>query len=367
MQLPSSPPRVASRPFRGIIRAVTQQTTPSTRPYPIPKSTAAVPGLVLRHLHAPDDYPQMNQIANAIRVANGDDFSTTVEQFAQFYDNLSDSDPGRDVAVAELRGRIIGYGRAAWHEEPDGPRVYEAIPFIDPAAAGEAAFTVMLEALEARLRAIAAGHPPGVRLFQTFGGDLAPERDALLHERGYEPVRHGYSMVRPSVDDLPDSPLPEGLEIRDVRPEHMAAIWAGDDEASRESWGYAPRTDSDYQRFLTDPVTSDTTLWRVAWDGDEVAGQVRSFINAEQNERLGRRRGYVEFISVRRPWRRRGLARALIAASFPLLRTRGMEEAALGVDTQNESGALRLYEACGFRRIARTTIYRKPFDGGHEA
>jgi len=112
--------------------------------------------------------------------------------------------------------------------------------------------------------------------------------------------------------------------------------------------------------FVSDPVMGDTSLWRVAWDGDEVAGQVRSYISTEENERHGRLRGYTEHISVRRPWRRRGLARALIAASFPLLRARGMTEAALGVDTENTSGALRIYEGCGFRPVTRSATYRKP-------
>jgi mycothiol synthase len=105
---------------------------------------------------------------------------------------------------------------------------------------------------------------------------------------------------------------------------------------------------------------TDTSLWRIAWDGDKVAGQVRSYISAEENARFGRLRGYTEHISVRRPWRRRGLARALIAASFPLLRARGMTEAALGVDTENTSGALHVYESCGFRPVSRSATYRKP-------
>src|SRR5258706_16411175 len=98
----------------------------------------------------------------------------------------------------------------------------------------------------------------------------------------------------------------------------------------------------------------------MAWEGDEVEGQVRTFITAEENEQMHRARGYTEFISVRRPWRRRGLARALIAASFPLLRARGMTEAALGVDTENVTGALRVYEGCGFVPVSRSTVYRKP-------
>jgi len=328
---------------------------------PFPTAGPVPAGVVLRHLQPPDDYAPMNAIANAIRTAKGDNFFTTDEQFAKFYDNLSRCDPVTDVAIAEIDGRIAGYGRAAWHDELDGTRIYEVIPFVDPTVAGQDVFTAMVGAIEARARAIAATHPAGSKLFETFGGDLAPERDSLLRAAGYEAVRFFYSMVRPSLDDLPDAPLPSGLEIREVLPEHIPLIWAADQEAFRDHWGYTPATDADYQQFLTNPV-NDTSLWRIAWDGDEIAGQVRSYISAEENARHGRFRGYTESISVRRPWRRRGLARALIAASFPLLRARGMTEAALGVDTENTSGALRVYEGCGFRPVSRSATYRKPLD-----
>jgi mycothiol synthase len=320
----------------------------------------AIPGFALRHLRMPDDMARMNDIANAVRRSQGDDFYTTVEQMQQFYRNPPGSDPARDVAVADIDGQIVGYGRAAWHQQSDGPRIYEVLTFVDPMVAGNDVFIAMVDALETRLRVIAAEHPPAEKLFETFGGDSAAEREALLLGLGYEPVRHGYAMLRPSVDDLPDAPLPEGLEIREVLPEHLPAIWEADQEAFSDHWGFSPATDGDYERFATDPVTSDTSLWRVAWDGDEVAGQVRAYINEEENEQLGRKRGYTEFISVRRPWRRRGLARALIAASFPLLRARGMTEVGIGVDTENVSGALSVYENCGFRPINRTTTYRRP-------
>lgn len=86
---------------------------------------------------------------------------------------------------------------------------------------------------------------------------------------------------------------------------------------------------------------------------------VRNYIDERENEEYGRKRGYTENISVRRPWRRRGLARALIAESFLFLRDLGMEEAALGVDAENLSGALRLYESMGFEQVKRWTDYRK--------
>jgi ribosomal protein S18 acetylase RimI-like enzyme len=330
------------------------------RPFPTPHPLP--PGLVLRHLRPPDDYPPMNAIANAIREAVGQDFTTSDEDMARFYANPPGSDPATDVVVAERDGVIVGYGRAASNQETDGRRVYEALLFADPGVSGRDVFEALLDSVEARIRVIAAGHPDGEKVFETFGGDQAPERDRLLLERGYAAVRHAFVMVRPTLDDLADAPLPAGLEIREVRPEHLPAIWAAHVEAMRDERGFAEPDEAKYQQFLTDPVTSDATLWRVAWDGDQVAGQVRSFINLEENRRRGTLRGHTEFISVRRPWRRRGLARALIAASFPLLRARGMTEATLGVDTENPSGALRVYESCGFHAVSRETLYRKPLD-----
>ena len=83
-------------------------------------------------------------------------------------------------------------------------------------------------------------------------------------------------MVRPSLDDLPDAPLPAGLEIRDVRPEDMEAIYEAEVEAFRDHWGFAEPDAAERDRFFNDPVESDVSLWRVAWDGPQVAGMVRA-------------------------------------------------------------------------------------------
>jgi ribosomal protein S18 acetylase RimI-like enzyme len=87
---------------------------------------------------------------------------------------------------------------------------------------------------------------------------------------------------------------------------------------------------------------------------------VQNYIDAEQNAKFNRKRGYTENIAVRRPYRKQGLASALIARSLKMLKELGMEEAALGVDAENLSGALRLYENLGFRTVKRSTDYRKP-------
>ena len=101
-------------------------------------------------------------------------------------------------------------------------------------------------------------------------------------------------------------------------------------------------------------------MWLVAWAGDEVAGGVLNFIKQDENEEYGRKRGYTETIFVRRPWRGQGLAKALIARSFLAHQEAGMNEAALGLDADNLSGALHLYRLMGFVETKREMTYRKP-------
>jgi ribosomal protein S18 acetylase RimI-like enzyme len=166
-------------------------------------------------------------------------------------------------------------------------------------------------------------------------------------------------MVRPGLEDIPEAPMPEGLVVRPTRPDELRRVWDAEVDAFQDHLGAAPPGEIGYRQFLDDPY-HDPSLWRVSWDGDEVAGQVRAFINGPENEAVGRKRGYTESISVRPPYRRRGLARALLVRSLHAVKERGMEEAALGVLTENVHGAFRLYESVGFRVTRSWTTLRKP-------
>jgi ribosomal protein S18 acetylase RimI-like enzyme len=323
-----------------------------------------IPGLRFRHFAGPSDYAAMNDAANAAREANDDHFITPLDGFANFYGHLENCDKDRDLFIVEVDGSTVGYGRTWWFDEPDGSRVHEVICFLHPDWRRRGIGRAMLATLEERAADVAREQPSDGPSTLQAGDDAESGADALLLESGYEPIRHGYTMVRPNLDPVPGARLPDGLEIRPVRDEDLRAIWEAAHVAFRDSWGYREPTELEYELFLTDPLQSDRTLWRVAWDGDQVAGQVRGFINTDENERFGQKRGWVENISVGRPWRKRGLARALINEVIAALRERGMTEGALGVDTQNVSGALRLYESVGFRPVTKSTTYRKPMTAG---
>ena len=165
-------------------------------------------------------------------------------------------------------------------------------------------------------------------------------------------------MIRPMLDALPDAPLPDGLLVRAAHAEQYRAIWEAIQEAFRDHWGSFPTTEWHYQQWLDDP-NFDPALWRVAWDGDQIAGVTLGEIRAAENRQYHRARGWIEDVAVRRPWRRRGLARALIAQTIRALQERGMTEAALDVDSENLTGALGLYQSLGFQVAKRFATFRK--------
>lgn len=178
-------------------------------------------------------------------------------------------------------------------------------------------------------------------------------------------MRHFRNMVRPldAVPELELGRLPEELEVRPVQPDHMRQIWDAEAEVNQELFEYVAElwTEEKYPAWLSD--TSHTThLWQVAWDGDQVAGMVLPRIDEEANRGRARKRGHTEHIFVRRPWRGRGLAKALLVRSLRLLKEQGMDEAELGVDSENDNGAFGFYQRLGYV-AERTDIWlRKPLD-----
>lgn len=322
-------------------------------------TVAELQGVAFRPFRGKSDYPHLARIITASSKGEGSDRVETAEALASGYDHLDRCDPERDLLVAEVDGAPVGYTRVWWDQEPDGPRIYRSVCFLDPAFGGRGIGSALFAWDEARLREIAAEHDAPDKLIETWANDRNAAATALSRDAGYEPITYGAEMIRPSVDDLPEHRLPDGVEIRPVTEDQLRAIWEADIEAFRDHWGYVKPTEESYARFLAFPY-NDFPLWKIAWDDEGVAGQVRSFINPAENEELGRERGWTEFISTARRWRRRGVAKALIVESIRELASRGVTEVALGVHTENPNGAYDLYAGLGYEVVATYTTYRKP-------
>ncbi|HEY7599022.1 MAG TPA: GNAT family N-acetyltransferase, partial [Candidatus Limnocylindrales bacterium] len=223
--------------------------------------------------------------------------------------------------------------------------------------------SALLAENERRQRELAATHATHrAKVFGSWAGDGQAGDRALLEANGYSVVRWFFQMIRPHLDDIDMPALPDGLEIRPIDShERVLAVWRADIEAFRDHWGGSDDSDEALARYLESP-NHDASLWLVAFDGDEVAGGIINGIEREENEALGVKRGWLHSVFTRRQWRKRGLASALIGRSLALLRERGMEQAILGVDAENPTGALGLYERAGFEVEHRSMASRKPLE-----
>ena len=322
---------------------------------------SAPPAVAIRPYRGEDDLPAMLRVYTAAHEADGLEEVTTFDDIRRQYATLVNCDPDRDILLAEVDGEVVAYARTFWQELVEGGRSYENFGFVHPAWRRRGIGRALHRRNEERLREIAAAHPdvePKWLASESVDADAGAA--ALLRGDGYTAVRFFYEMVARTLDGISAPPMPDGIELRPVSRDQYRAIWEASAEAFRDHWGEQEWAAQDWERFDANPAHDDPRFWRVGWDGDEVAGAVVTTVPVEENERHGRSRVYVAMVSVRRPWRRRGLARALLASSLVGARDEGFSSASLGVDTDSPTGATDLYRALGFVPARTFTAWRKP-------
>lgn len=320
-----------------------------------------IPDLKFYSFRGQADYPVIMNVFNACKGVDGFEYTMTLESVGHHFENIVNCDPKQDMFFVQIEDQPVAYGRVAWYEESEGNIIYYALGWVVPEWRRKGIGTAILKQNERRIQEVAAGHPAyKPKFYQNDHDEPMIAVAALLKENDYQEVRWGYEMQRSIDTPLPEAALPEGIEVRPVQAEHYRLIWEAQNEAFRDHWGHSEGTEGEYQRWLSDPITFAPNLWKVAWEGDQVAGMVLNFVNQKENEEYDRQRGYTEFISVRRPWRRRGLAKSLLVQSIQMFREMGFNETVLGVDTQNPNHALDLYEGVGYKVERKGIVYRKP-------
>jgi len=330
-----------------------------------PPNAPPIPGFRLRRWTGPDELPAMHAVATAARIANGDPWRPSLDQMRLDYAHLTNCDLDLDLALAEVDGRLVAYGRTWWEDRTDGSRSYLSFGFVDPTWRRCRVGTAIHDWLERRALAIGAAHLTArPRLLASFGEDADPGNAALLRNAGYVVERRFVLMVRPHLHAISVSPLPTELEIRPATMADARAMFEGGVEAFRDHWGSSDGSDEAWIRFRDRPDL-DPSLWVLAWDGAALAGAVQLEIDAPAETADAvtdePRIGWLSRVWVRRPWRRRGLAAALIGRSLVALRDRGADVAKLGVDVDNENRALDLYARAGFVVESTESAWSKPW------
>ncbi|HSC74202.1 MAG TPA: GNAT family N-acetyltransferase [Gaiellaceae bacterium] len=284
----------------------------------------------------------------------------------------SDLDAAQDIVRAEecpLRGanvdpididdfwRNASFDGASWVVERDGMPVAFAAAIerngesdywatVRPEVAGLGISSWLLSRAEERAREVGS--------VVVRAGCVAENRAAvpLLEGLGYREARHFFQM-RIDFERAPAGPSPPaGIELGPFRRDDARAFHATLDEAFAEEWGWHASTFEEWRRRRLDAPGTDLSLWFVARDGDKLAGAVRC-----ETRRDGG--GWIGALGVLEPWRRRGVGRALLLHALVEFHRRGARHVALGVDTENSTGATRLYEGAGMRVVREDVLYEK--------
>jgi mycothiol synthase len=235
-----------------------------------------------------------------------------------------DLELGRDTWLVELDGSLAGYAGLY----TDGPPLTDGYVHPDFQGRGVGGRLVELAEAEARERDLLT--------LQNAVLTVDERAQALLGSRGYHEVRRFYRMAIELAAPPAEPEWPAGLTVAPVDSTDVDRFHDALDEAFAEEWGHGAGGEVDWRR-IRERRHPDRSLWIAVKNGDEIAAAALL-----DEERWGG--GWIASIGVRNAWRRRGIGYALLLHSFRELYDRGERRIALGVDTQNPTGATRLYE-----------------------
>lgn len=319
------------------------------------------PGATFRAWENEADFDRMAEVFEAARTVDGTFWILSPREIAA--DARATGEPEETIVLVEAGDEIVGW-TSVWDQglTSDGTRTLAHRGYVRPAWRDRGIGRALLASAQANLRTLfeASPSPTDVPVgFESSAVSTASATRRLLERDGYRTVRYFIEMVRPDLDDPPPADLPVGITSRPPTPADFMTVARALNEAFKDHRAWPDFSDDQLAALEANPLRAQYDIWQVAWDGDEVVGGVLGYIDPDENAAFGRQRGYTEAIFTRRPWRGRGIARALIGRNLRVLRERGMIEAALTVDTENPSGALGLYERQGFRESGRIIAHRR--------
>jgi len=276
-------------------------------------------------------------------------------------------DPATDIRlVVAPDGAMVGYVEV-WTtaKPPVHPWIWGRI---DPRYEGLGLGTYLLTWGEERALTALRDVPADLRFAPQVGTyQQAESTRKLFADMGYQLIRSSYHMRINMIAPPVEPGWPEGITLRVYNPEtDLSAVYRVAEESFRDHYGHVEVPFEEglerFKHFMTDYEGFDPILWFLAMAGDEIAGICLSRERAYDNPEVG----YINTLGVLRAWRKRGIGQALLLHSFAELYRRGKRKVGLGVDAENLTGALRLYENVGMHIHQAFDRFEKEIRPGRE-
>ncbi len=303
-----------------------------------------------------EDLERVHALVRRSEVASGTPIATPLEEIADLFANPH-FDPAEDARLVELDGELAGW--SCLYHSPSGvgqERAF-ALGHVDPAARGRGVGTRLLAWATVRATARLRGYGNGLPLYLRVDAYTWQEdAQALFAAAGFAPVRWHEELARD---------LTEGA-IRDVDGVRIIPYERRFDEECRrvsnaafaDHWGSTPRGAEAWAHGLGETGTRlDLSFLAIA--DDAVVGFTVNGHYPGDTEVTGRVDGWIGSLGVLREYRQRGIASALIERSCAAFAAARFSHAMLGVDTDNPTGAARLYRALGFETLHTAVTYER--------
>lgn len=181
-----------------------------------------------------------------------------------------------------------------------------------------------------------------------------------LKRAGYAYKRTHWRMEIELTQAPPAPQWPEGMTMRNLHVgQEERAVFEMMEEAFQDHYGHMRSSYEQWAHWEFNE-TFDPSLWFLAFEGDAIAGGIicRHLRDLDL--------GWVGQLAVLRPWRRKGLGMALLLHAFGEFYRHGIYKIGLGVDSQNLTGATRLYERAGMHVALQSDTYEKELRPGVE-
>jgi mycothiol synthase len=250
---------------------------------------------------------------------------------------------GQDVLVAEQGSDIVGYADVGLH----GDGVWLDVRGTDPNA-----LPGLLEAIEQR----ATTKEPDRKLWGYTSADDVPLVE-LFERTGYRKARHSFRMQIELDGDQPEPEWPESVSVRTMRGGEERRVYEAQMASFADTWMFAVEPYESWLHWMVEEPSFDPSLWFIAEQEGEVAGIILS--RAPENEPGV---GWVRILGVLPAYRQHGLGQALLQHTFAEFGKRGFTAVGLGVDAENPTGAVRVYQRVGMH-VERTSLMFEKLQG----
>ncbi|MDQ6645068.1 MAG: GNAT family N-acetyltransferase [Chloroflexota bacterium] len=316
-----------------------------------------LPGRFLVRSPQMDDLEAVLAVINACDLADDGMLDHTIDELRTFWQSPDFNLDTDAWLVSTPEGRVIATADVDRHHV----RIYSFIR-VHPNYRGQGIEPELLRLTEARARQLVNLAPSHARV--ALGNWISPVDNTtrqLLEQSGYSLARKFWRMEM-AIDQASTLPIwPTGITVHTlVAGKEERAVYEMMEEAFQDHWGHLPSTYEEFEHWHIKQDSFDPTLWFLAFDGDQLAGGIL----CEYQKDLDL--GWVGQLAVRRPWRRKGLGNALLLHAFAEFYRRGIHKVGLGVDSQNLTGATRLYEKVGMHVALEHNTYEKELRAGEE-